>query len=68
VKSLKHSKKVLKRITNIPDREKVEKVIVMPKKELIDNIGQKIDHTLRFGSTQFGLCTENTYNELLEKI
>lgn len=40
---------------------------VMPKKTLIDEIGQKIDHTLRFGSTQFGLCTEKTYNELLDK-
>jgi len=40
---------------------------VMPKKVLIDDIGQKIDHTLRFGSTQFGLCTEKTYNELLDK-
>ena len=40
---------------------------VMPKKILIDEIGQKIDHTLRFGSTQFGLCTEKTYDELLDK-
>ena len=39
----------------------------MPKKILIDEIGQKRDHTLRFGSTQFMLCTENTYNELLDK-
>jgi len=40
---------------------------VMPKKELIDKIGQKINHTLRFGSTQFMLCTEETYEELLDK-
>lgn len=39
---------------------------VIPKKHLIDKIGQKIDHTLRFGSTQFGLCTKKTYNELLD--
>lgn len=39
---------------------------VLPKKNIIDKIGQKIDYVLRYGSTQFGLCTENTYNELLD--
>ena len=38
----------------------------MPKKEIIDKIGGKIDYVLRYGSTQFDLCTEETYNELLE--
>jgi len=39
---------------------------VLPKKEIIDKIGQKIDHVFRYGSTQFGLCTEKTYLELLD--
>jgi len=40
---------------------------VLPKKVIIDKIGQKADHVLRFGSTQFGLCTKNTYDEILDK-
>ncbi len=39
---------------------------VMPKKQIIERIGQKVDHVLRYGSTQFGLCTEETYKELLD--
>ena len=39
---------------------------VTPKKAVIGEIGQKADHTLRTGSTQFGLCTESTYNELIQ--
>ena len=36
------------------------------KKSIIEKIGQKADHTFRFNSTQYGLCTEKTYNELIE--
>ncbi len=39
---------------------------VTPKKAVIGEIGQKADHTFRTGSTQFGLCTESTYNELIQ--
>lgn len=39
---------------------------VTPKKALIGEIGQKIDHVTRHGSMQFGLCTEETYNELID--
>jgi site-specific DNA-methyltransferase (adenine-specific) len=39
---------------------------VTPKKAVIGEIGQKADHTLKTGSTQFGLCTESTYNELIQ--
>ena len=39
--------------------------IGLPKKGIIDRIGQKVDHTFRTGSTQFSLCTEQTYNELV---
>ena len=38
---------------------------VSPKKAIIDKIGQKADHVFRLGSTQFGLCTEETYIELI---
>ena len=44
----------------------VMKFIGLPKKEIIDKIGQKADHTFRTDSTQYGLCTEKTYNELIE--
>ena len=40
--------------------------IGLPKKHIIDKIGQKADHTFRVNSSQYGLCTEQTYNELIE--
>jgi len=40
--------------------------IGLPKKTIINKIGQKADHTFRIDSTQYGLCTESTYNELIE--
>ena len=36
------------------------------KKSIIDKIGQKADHTFRVTSTQYWLCTEKTYLELIE--
>ena len=38
-----------------------------PKSELMQTVGQRIDHCTRVNSTQFGLCTEATYNELIER-
>ena len=38
---------------------------VTPRKALIGELGQKIDHATRCGSMQFGLCTEETYTELI---
>ena len=38
---------------------------VTPKKALMGEIGQKIDHATRFGSMQFSLCTKETYQELI---
>lgn len=40
---------------------------VSPKKAIIQEIGKKGDHVFRFGSGQFELCTEETYNELVKK-
>lgn len=40
--------------------------IGLSKKEIIDRIGQRADHTFRTDSTQYGLCTEPTYNELIQ--
>ena len=40
--------------------------IGLSKKEIIDRIGQRADHTFRTDSTQFSLCTEATYNELIQ--
>ena len=34
------------------------------KKTIIDKIGGKADHTTRVKSSQFALCTEQTYNEI----
>ena len=33
---------------------------------MIGKLGQKADHTFRTDSTQFNLCTEQTYNELIK--
>ena len=45
----------------------VLKFIGKPKSELMQTIGQRIDHCTRVNSTQFGLCTEATYNELIDR-
>ena len=39
--------------------------IGLTKKGIVERIGQKADHTFRTGSTQFSLCTEETYSELI---
>lgn len=40
--------------------------IGLNKKTIVEKIGQKADHTFRTDSSQYGLCTEKTYNELIE--
>ena len=47
--------------------EKVYNFIGKTKKEIIKDIGQKIDHFFRFKSSQFALPILETYNELIEK-
>ncbi len=37
------------------------------RKKIKTQTGEKTDHVLRTGSTQFSLCTEETYQELIEK-
>lgn len=49
-----------------PYFKEVMDFIGLPKKAIIGKIGQKADHTFRTDSTQYGLCTEKTYNELIE--
>ena len=41
--------------------------VTTPKRLIKQEIWQKADHTFRVWSSQFGLCTEKTYNELIEK-
>ena len=38
---------------------------VMPKKQIIETIGQKADHCFRYGSTQWDMPTQETYLELI---
>ena len=40
----------------------------MNKKQVIDILGTKVDHCLRFNSSQFALCTNEVYNELIDKL
>jgi len=49
-----------------PYFKKVFEFIGVTKKSIIEKIGQKADHTFRFNSSQYGLCTEKTYLELIE--
>jgi len=39
---------------------------VMPRKEIIDTLGGQADHCFKYGSTQWDLPTEETYNELIK--
>ena len=56
----------LKKInTKLGHRKAEHTFYVTPKQAVIKEIGQKADHVTRIGSSQFGLCTEKTYNELI---
>lgn len=35
------------------------------KKTIIDRVGQRADHTFRFNSSQFSLCTKETYEDII---
>ena len=43
------------------------KYIGKNKKEIIEQIGQRADHFFRVDSMQFSLCTEKTYQELIDR-
>jgi site-specific DNA-methyltransferase (adenine-specific) len=49
-----------------PYFKKVFEFINITKKNIIEKIGQRADHVFRFNSSQFDLCTEIVYNELIE--
>ena len=46
---------------------KVFKSIGLTKSAILETIGQRADHTFRTNSTQFSLCTEATYEALIER-
>ena len=46
--------------------KEVYNFIGLNKKQIIEKVGQRADHFFRVDSTQFGLCTEKTYSELIE--
>ena len=48
-----------------PYFERVFEFIGTTKKNIIKTIGQRCDHVFRFKSSQFDLCTEKTYLELI---
>ena len=47
--------------------EKIFNYINKTKKEIIKEIGQQADHCFRILSSQFKICTEKTYNLMIEK-
>lgn len=46
--------------------KKVLDFIGLKKKDIINKIGQCADHCFRVDSTQYGLCTNKTYNRLID--
>jgi len=57
------NKSVAKRLGH---RKAEHSFYVLPKKKVIDEIRQSADHCFRYGSTQWDLPTEETYNELIK--
>jgi site-specific DNA-methyltransferase (adenine-specific) len=49
-----------------PYFKKVLEFIGLNKKNIVETIGQSADHCFRVDSSQFSLCTEKTYNKLIE--
>lgn len=47
--------------------EYIFKELNITKKQMLKDIGQRVDHCFRFKSTQWDLPTEETYNDLIEK-
>lgn len=47
--------------------KKVLDYIGLSKKNVINNLGQKVDHFFRYNSSQWGFPTEDTYKELVNK-
>ena len=45
---------------------KVYDFIGKPKKKIMEIVGQKADHCFRLNSSQYSLCTEQTYKELID--
>ena len=52
--------------TKLGHRKAEHTFYVTPKQAIIKEVGGKADHVTRIGSSQFSLCTEKTYKELIE--
>ena len=46
---------------------KVLEFIAVPKSQIKEELGSRIDHTFRCNSSQFSLCTEETYRDLIAR-
>ena len=46
---------------------KVLEYIAVPKAQIMEELGSRIDHTFRCNSSQFALCTEETYRDLISR-
>jgi site-specific DNA-methyltransferase (adenine-specific) len=46
--------------------EYLQKSLALPKKAFLDKVGQAADHPFRWGSTQWDMPTEKTYDQLIE--
>lgn len=48
------------------NNKKYNNIVALGKKLIFEKIGGKADHFTRYKSTQFSLCTKETYNEIIE--
>ena len=46
--------------------KKIMETINLNKKQVVEKLGQRADHCFRVNSTQFSLCTEKTYEDIIE--
>ena len=46
---------------------KVLEYIAVPKAQIMNELGSRIDHTFRCNSSQFALCTKETYEDLISR-
>ena len=46
---------------------KVLEYIAVPKAQIMEELGSRIDHTFRCNSSQFALCTKETYDDLISR-
>lgn len=64
---LDHIGKPYKQVNKDLGHRKAEHCLYVTRQKVMKDIGGKADHCTRVGTSQFGLCTAETYGELIER-